>query len=138
MFSSLEISKLNSINMMQTLYPIFSYFILYWSIFVLFQNHLERIIERPGRPSLPEHKPLSRRESCSVSAEDMKLRGITNSNRSVFTTIFELRQAGTEAVVSRPTVADLQVKHIFLLYIPYIHSNGFLTCIDTKFYLYIL
>lgn len=87
-------------------------FLFHFYLFFFLQNHLERIIERPtGGRALPEqHKPLSRRESGSVTADDM--RSLRGSGRSVFTTVFELREAGPEAVVTRPTVADLQVGRI--------------------------
>jgi cGMP-specific 3',5'-cyclic phosphodiesterase len=68
-------------------------------------NHLERIVERPGR-IIRRHAPLNRVESGSVTAEDMRESGLRAP--CSFTTIFELRDDGTKTLVSRPSSFDLQ------------------------------
>ncbi|CAH1122354.1 unnamed protein product [Ceutorhynchus assimilis] len=68
------------------------------------QNHLERIVERPGR-AVQRHGPLNRMISGSVTGQDM----INNffEKPSPFTTIFELREGGNKTLVSRPSSFDL-------------------------------
>ncbi|XP_044271443.1 cGMP-specific 3',5'-cyclic phosphodiesterase isoform X2 [Tribolium madens] len=68
-------------------------------------NHLERILERPGR-IIRRHAPLNRVESGSVTAEDMRVSGLKTP--CSFTTIFELRDGGSNTLVSRPSSFDLQ------------------------------
>ncbi|KAJ3643001.1 hypothetical protein Zmor_025742 [Zophobas morio] len=68
-------------------------------------NHLERILERPGR-IIRRHAPLNRVESGTVTAEDMRESGLKAP--CSFTTIFELRDGGTKTLVSRPSSFDLQ------------------------------
>ncbi|KAJ8920329.1 hypothetical protein NQ315_011991 [Exocentrus adspersus] len=67
-------------------------------------NHLERIVERPGR-IVQRHAPLNRVESGTVTAEDMRENGLRKP--SLFTTVFELREGGTQTLVSRPSSFDL-------------------------------
>ncbi|CAH0554948.1 unnamed protein product [Brassicogethes aeneus] len=67
-------------------------------------NHLERIIERPGK-TVQRHAPLNRVESGTVNVEDMRESGMRKPTS--FTTIFELREGGTKTLVSRPSCFDL-------------------------------
>ncbi|XP_049823253.1 cGMP-specific 3',5'-cyclic phosphodiesterase [Aethina tumida] len=67
-------------------------------------NHLERILERPGR-TVQRHAPLNRVESGTVTADDMRESGLRKP--SPFTTIFELREGGQKSMVSRPSSFDL-------------------------------
>lgn len=68
---------------------------------ICFQSHLENVQERPGK-AISRHEPLGRRESCNISAEDIKSYLATPIP---FTTIFELR--GSETVVTRPLANDI-------------------------------
>lgn len=69
-------------------------------------NHLQRIVERPGKTS-SQHEPLGRRESGNITAEDLRMCGM--SRPCPFTTIFELRAVGGETHVFRPSPLDLQI-----------------------------
>lgn len=71
----------------------------------MLQTHLERILERPGRV-IERHGPLSRLQSDTVTPEDMRESGLRKP--CTFTTIFELRAAGTQTLVSRPSQFDLK------------------------------
>lgn len=64
----------------------------------LFKNHLERIIERPGKV-VERRAPLARVESGTLTAEDMRENGLRKP--SLFTTFFELREGDTKTRVSR-------------------------------------
>lgn len=66
---------------------------------------MERILERPGRV-IERHAPLSRVESGTVTADDMRESGIRTP--CTFTTVFELRDGGNQTLVSRPSSFDLQ------------------------------
>lgn len=67
-------------------------------IYPLLQNHLERILERPGK-IVERRAPLARVESGTLTAEDMRENGLRKP--SPFTTVFELREGGTKTLVSR-------------------------------------
>ncbi|XP_056638764.1 cGMP-specific 3',5'-cyclic phosphodiesterase [Diorhabda sublineata] len=68
-------------------------------------SHLERILERPGKSIERYAPPLNRVESGTLTAEDMRENGLRKP--SVFTTVFELRDCGTQTLVSRPSSFDL-------------------------------
>ncbi|CAG9860103.1 unnamed protein product [Phyllotreta striolata] len=67
-------------------------------------SHLEHIVERPGK-SQERHAPLARMESGNLTAEDMRENGLRKP--TVFRTVFELRECGTQTLVSRPSSFDL-------------------------------
>ncbi|CAG9817476.1 unnamed protein product [Phaedon cochleariae] len=70
-------------------------------------NHLERILERPSSNQAQRPGPLNRAESGTVTAEDMRENGLRKP--TLFTTIFELREGGTQTLVSRPSSFDLAI-----------------------------
>lgn len=55
---------------------------------------------------MPKHTPLGRLDNGTVTAEDMLASGLRTP--CTFRTIFELRAAGTQTLVSRPSSFDLQ------------------------------
>ncbi|KAG8290391.1 cGMP-specific 3',5'-cyclic phosphodiesterase [Homalodisca vitripennis] len=74
------------------------------------KSHLENIVERPGRV-LAERKPLCRRESNNVNVEDI-ITQKGNEKNIMFTTVFELKADSKDAVINRPTVAELSLSRL--------------------------
>lgn len=67
--------------------------------------HLEKAVERPGR-ALPQPTPLGRLDNDTVTANDMIQSGLETP--CTFRTVFELKAANTQTLVSRPSSFDLQ------------------------------
>lgn len=93
---------------------------------------MERIIERPGR-IVPEHTPLGRLDNGTVTAADMIESGLRTP--CTFRTVFELRAAGTQSLVSRPSSFDLQSSTLAQIASYAAHTSQILNIADVRAWL---